>query len=92
MHQASKRNSIALIDDNYRHRGNDNSLNLLQQAKGLAFSNNHQSSSLKIIQQKKHSQQKKMSMFRPLETSNDGFKVKKLSGYFSGTTSINSEN
>jgi uncharacterized protein involved in tellurium resistance len=65
---------------------------LLQQTKGLAFTNNHQSSSLKIIQQQRPSQQKKVSMFRPLETSNDGFKIKKLSDYFSGTTSINSEN
>ena len=51
MPQASKRNSIALINDDSRRRGNDNSLNLLQQTKGLAFTNNHQSSSLKIIQQ-----------------------------------------
>jgi hypothetical protein len=93
-HNASKRSSIALIDDDFRIDRIE-SLSRMPPKKGLSFSNSHhQSSSLKIIQQKKANQQKKMSVFRPIEchAPDDGVKIKKLSDHFSMVSQMNSEN
>jgi hypothetical protein len=76
VHKASKRSSIALMEDDFRQDSIEDQAKIPVR-KGLSFSNHNQSSSLKTIQQKK-SNQKKMSVFRPIQCESQvGVKIKK---------------